>query len=103
MIAFSEGMGINKGFTMQDARGTLFQQLRMYMQKNEEWEVDHKSHKDFIREVYREGSLFKPGDTVESLAYGLIGEVHRCGANHVIVVTEDGIMFKSFIHDLYRI
>ena len=43
------------------------------------------------------------GDLVESQTTGLIGEIHRCGANHLIVVTEDGIMFKSFIHDVQAI
>jgi hypothetical protein len=37
------------------------------------------------------------------LSSGLRGHVRRCGANHLIVVTEDGVMFKNFIHDIQAI
>ena len=67
------------------------------------WETDTKDHQDHIREMYHEGFLFNEGDIVESLTTGLIGEVHRCGTNHVICLTSDGIMFKSFIHDVQSI
>ena len=64
------------------------------------WEIDSREHQDYIRELYREGELFSEGDVVEHLTSGLIGEVHRCGTNHVIALTSDGIMFKSFLHDI---
>ena len=38
---------------------------------------------------------------VESLSNGLVGKVHRRGANHLICITENGIMFKSFIDDVH--
>jgi hypothetical protein len=99
---FMEGVGINNDYTMEDAR-ELFQALRQFMVKNEDWEVDYRSHKEFIREIYSEGNLFSVGDLVESLSSGLRGHVHRCGANHLIVVTEEGVMFKNFIHDIQAI
>jgi hypothetical protein len=37
---------------------------------------------------------------VENLNTGLIGEVMRRGTNHLICVTEEGYMFKSWIKDL---
>ena len=80
-------------FTMDDAK-ELFSMLKMYMQKNEEYTPEQ------LRDLYKAGRLFNEGDRVESLTTCLVGDIHRCGANHVIVVTEDGIMFKSFIHDL---
>ena len=75
----------------------LFDAVKMFGMKNEEYNSDE------LRELYAEGSLFHVGDVVESAPTGLVGEIHRCGANHLIVVTEDGIMFKSFIHDVYAI
>ena len=40
------------------------------------------------------------GDLVESLNTGLIGKITRRGTNHLICVTEEGIMFKSWVSDL---
>ena len=102
MEKFSEGLPIGKSFSMDDAK-KLFAALRMFMQKNEEWEVDHRFYKDELREMYRAGYLFGEGDLVESLTTGLIGQVKRCGANHLICVTDEGVMFKSFIHDVQAI
>lgn len=70
------------------------------MVKNEEWEVAPRSNRVTIHERYSAGQLFKKGDIVESLTSGLRGTVHRCGANHLICVTEEGIMFKNFIYDV---
>lgn len=102
MEGFMGGMPRNKTFGEADIK-ELFDAIQMYSQKNEEWQVDHRTHKEYIRELYREGYLYEPGDVVESLTSGLVGEVHRCGANHVICVTEDGIMFKNFIHDIHQL
>ena len=99
---FMGGLGIGQNYTEEDAK-ELFNSLRQYMVKNEDWEVDYRSNKEFIREVYSEGALFRVGDLVESLSSGLRGHVRRCGANHLIVVTEDGVMFKNFIHDIQAI
>jgi nicotinic acid mononucleotide adenylyltransferase len=101
MDNFAQGLPIGKDFTMDDAK-RLFDAVRMFGQKNESmaWEVDYRSHKEFIREIYREGELMEEGDIVESLTSGLVGRVHRCGTNHVICVTEDGVMFKNFVHDV---
>ena len=78
----------------------LFQALKNYMVKNEEWEISPRSSRLTLHEKYAAGELFRVGDVVESLTSGLRGKVHRCGANHLICVTENGIMFKNFIHDV---
>ena len=96
---FSQGITTGKDFSDDDAR-QLFDAIKMFSQVQEEWEVDSRNNQDYIRELYREGELFSEGDIVEHLTSGLIGEVHRCGTNHVIALTSDGIMFKSFLHDL---
>ena len=96
---FMGGILSGDNFGENDAR-QLFDAIKMFSQVQEEWEVDSREHADYIRELYREGELFSEGDVVEHLTSGLIGEVHRCGTNHVIALTSDGIMFKSFIHDV---
>tara|TARA_R110002012_G_scaffold234799_1_gene408419 strand:+ start:2820 stop:3650 length:831 start_codon:yes stop_codon:yes gene_type:complete len=93
---FMEGMLLNKSFTKEDAK-ELFDAVKMYGMKNEEY-----THEE-LRDIYTDGNLYHVGDIVESLSNGLSGEIRRCGANHLIVVTEDGIMFKSFIHDVHSI
>ena len=72
------------------------------MGKNEEWEVNPRGNK-LIGELYRGGQLYNEGDWVESLTSGLVGEVRRCGANHLICVTENGVMFKNFIYEVQSI
>lgn len=100
---FVQGIDIDpKGYTMEDAR-ELFNALRMYGQKNEAWEINPRGNKQYIGELYRGGQLFSEGDWVESLTSGLIGQVRRCGANHLICVTEDGVMFKNFIYEVQSI
>ena len=100
---FAEGMKIDKkNFTMDDAK-KLFQQLRMFMVKNEAWEIDSKSYQQYLFEMYKNDKLFTKGDVVEHDTTGLIGTVHRCGANHVICLTEEGVCFKSFVHQLSHI
>ena len=99
---FLGGMPQHDKFTEDDIKD-LFDSIQMYSQKNEEWEVDHRTHREYIRELYINEDFFQPGDVVESLTTGLIGQVHRCGANHVICITEDGIMFKNFIHDIHHL
>ncbi len=96
--SFSQGLPIGKGFTMDDAQ-RLMKAVQMFGQKNEDF--NRHEYKQEISEMYREGKLYEVGDVVESLTTGLIGTIHRCGANHLIVVTEDNIMFKSFVHDVH--
>ena len=44
--------------------------------------------------------IFDIGTKVENVNTGLIGRIIRRGANHLICVTEDNIMFKSWIKDV---
>ena len=93
---FKAGLDIGDNYTEEDAAKAVLPAPSPYMQKNGSWD-DRHSHKQVIFELYSEGHLFQRGDMVESLTTGLRGRVHRCGANHLICVTEEGIMFKNFI------
>ena len=66
----------------------------------EMWQIAPKYDSRTLREHYLSGDIFGMGSLVESLNTGLIGRVIRRGANHVIAVTKEGIMFKSWIRDL---
>ena len=90
---FMEGILTHDGFGEKDAR-ELFNAVRMFGMKNEELTPNE------LRDLYTEGRLFQVGDVVESLTTSMKGQIHRCGTNHLIVVTEDGLMFKSFIDNV---
>lgn len=53
-----------------------------------------------IREKYISGQIFNEGDWVCRISDNKIGKIIRKGANHLICVTEEDEMFKSWIHDL---
>ena len=53
-----------------------------------------------LRDNYVSGNIFNLGDIVESLNTGLIGTIVRRGTNHLICVTQENYMFKSWIRDV---
>lgn len=64
------------------------------------WEIAPKFDWKNLRENYVTGSIFKINQLVENLNTGLVGKIVRRGTNYLICVTEDNIMFKSWIRDL---
>ena len=64
------------------------------------WEIAPKYDAQGLRENYVSGNIFKVGDIVENLNTGLSGKIIRRGTNYLICVTEDGMMFKSWIKDV---
>ena len=64
------------------------------------WEIAPRFDWKNLRENFVSGAIFKMGQLVENLNTGLVGKVIRRGTNYLICVTEDGIMFKNFIHDV---
>ena len=81
----------------------LFLKLRASMKVEEGWnlwEIAPRLDWKNLRENYIKENIFKIGQLVESLNTGLIGRILRRGANHLICVTEDNIMFKSWIKDV---
>ena len=64
------------------------------------WEIAPKLDWNNLRENYFKKNLFDIGELVENLNTGLVGRVIRRGANYLICVTEDDIMFKSWIKDV---
>ena len=75
-------------------------QKAMRKGKSEAWQFAPKLAFDGLRESYIAKQIFRIGDMVDNLNHGLIGKIIRSGANYVIAVTEDNIMFKSWLKDL---
>jgi len=81
----------------------LFDTVRASMGISESlnlWEIAPKFDWKNLRENYISGKIFKIGQLVENLNTGLIGKIIRRGTNYLICVTEDHIMFKSWIKDV---
>ncbi len=66
----------------------------------EMWEIAPKCDPKGLRDNYVSGNIFNLGDIVENLNTGLIGEIVRRGTNHLICVTKENYMFKSWIRDV---
>ena len=64
------------------------------------WEIAPKDDPENLREAYIKKEIFDLGTKVENVNTGLVGRIIRRGANHLICVSEDQIMFKSWIKDV---
>jgi len=64
------------------------------------WQIAPKYDAKGLREQYVTGKLYRIGDMIENLNTGLIGKIIRRGTNHLICVTEENHMFKSWIRDV---
>ena len=97
--------GLPEGLPRKDAM-TLFDTVRQSMNVQEMkefwniWEIAPKYDPENLRESYINKEIFNIGDKVENLNTGLIGRIIRRGANHLICVAENNIMFKSWVKDL---
>ena len=82
----------------------LFDAVRTGMKlkkvKSETWEIAPKLDQKSLRENYVDDKIYRLGDIVENLNTGLIGEIIRRGTNHLICVTRENFMFKSWIKDV---
>ena len=81
----------------------LYNNLRAAMQIKEGWnlwEIAPKFDWIGLRENFINENIFKVGQIVENLNTGLVGKIIRRGTNYLICVTEDNIMFKSWIRDV---
>ena len=64
------------------------------------WEIAPKYDPRGLREQYVNKKIFNIGDLVESLNTGLVGRIIRRGANHLICLTQEENMFKSWVKDV---
>jgi len=64
------------------------------------WEIAPKLDWKNLRENYIKENIFKIGQLVENLNTGVVGKIIRRGTSYLICVTEDNMMFKSWIKDL---
>ena len=105
VIAFKRG--IPKTVDDADAQA-MFDAVRTGMKQKKKaqkesyelWEIAPKYDQKGLRENYVNEKIFKIGDVVESLNTGLVGKIIRRGTNHLICLTQEENMFKSWIRDV---
>jgi len=81
----------------------LFNTLRKSMAIKEGWnlwQIAPKFDWKSLRENFIGEKVYKIGQLVENDNTGLVGRIIRRGTNYLICVTEDNIMFKSWIKDV---
>jgi hypothetical protein len=81
----------------------LFDDLGGTLEVKETWMIAPGLDWKGLRENYVFGNLYNVGSIVESTTTGLRGKIIRSGANHLICVTDDGLMFKSWIKDVSEV
>ena len=94
--------GVPDSLSQKDAE-ELFNKIRKAMNIKEGWnlwEIAPKFDWKGLRENYINEKIFRVGQMVENVNSGLVGRIIRRGANHLICVTEDKMMFKSWIKDV---
>jgi phosphopantetheine adenylyltransferase len=94
--------GMPQEMRPKEARA-IFDMVRQSMGISENlnvWEIAPKLDAQNLRENYLLGNIFNIGQLVENLNTGLVGRIIRRGTNYLICVTEDNIMFKSWIKDI---
>ena len=94
--------GVPSSMNNKQAR-ELYNTLRAAMQIKEGWslwEIAPKFDWKNLRENYIQEKIYKVGQMVENVNTGLVGKIIRRGTNYLICVTEDKIMFKSWIKDV---
>lgn len=97
--------GTPKSLDDKEAR-KLFMTIRKSMKVEEGYslfEIAPKMDMESLRESYVNGEVFNVGDVVENINTGLVGRIIRRGANYLICVTEDNIMFKPWIKDVVNV
>jgi hypothetical protein len=94
--------GTPKSLDDKEAR-KLFMTLRKSMKVEEgwnTWEIAPKIDLEGLRDSYVTEKIYRVGEWVENLNTGLTGRIIRRGANYLICVSEDNIMFKPWIKDV---
>ena len=101
--AFSRGLPKDLD---KDSKKQIFTAVRSSMGINEEWgiwEMAPKFDLQTLRENYVENIIYKLGELVENVNTGMIGRIIRRGTSYVICVTENKLMFKSWIKDINEV
>jgi hypothetical protein len=100
---FSTGLPNNMKVTEKEKMFNAVAKSMNVSEETELWKISPELDYGAMRWNYKNNGLFEIGSVVENLNSGLRGEIIRKGSNHLICVTEDGIMFKSWLKDVREV
>ena len=86
----------------QEMFNTLSKSIKV-TENTQLWKIAPELDFSGLRWDYKNNGLFDVGALVENQNTGLIGRILRRGANHLICVTKEGVMFKSWLKDLREV
>jgi hypothetical protein len=100
-------MGMPKSVKDADSQA-IFDAVRTGMKQKKKkakevkelWTIAPRLDQRGLREQYVNENIFRIGDIVESLNTGLVGRIIRRGTNHLICLTTEENMFKSWVKDV---
>jgi hypothetical protein len=97
---FSTGLPTNMDTREKEEMFNTVSRSMKVSEDTEIWKIVPELDYEGMRWNYKKNGLFDVGDLVENLNSGLVGRIIRRGANHLICVTKEGIMFKSWLKDV---
>jgi hypothetical protein len=86
----------------QEMFNTLSKSIKV-TENTQLWKIVPELDFSGLRWDYKNNGLFDVGALVENQNTGLVGRILRRGANHLICVTKEGVMFKSWLKDLREV
>ena len=86
----------------QEMFNTVMKSMKV-SEDTELWKIAPELDFNGLRWEYKNNGLFDVGCLVENLNTGLVGRILRRGANHLICVTNEGVMFKSWLKDVHEL
>lgn len=100
---FATGLPLNMDTAeKQEMFNTVARSMKV-SEDTEIWKIAPEMDYDGMRWNYKKNGLFDVGALVENLNSGLVGRILRRGANHLICVTKEGVMFKSWLKDVREV
>lgn len=100
---FSTGLPLNMDTREKEEMFNTISRSMKVTEDTEVWKIVPELDYEGLRWNYKNNGLFEVGTFVESLSNGLVGKIIRRGANYLICVTEDGVMFKSWLKDVVEV
>lgn len=100
---FSTGLPINMSSAeKEELFNTVINSMNV-TENTELWRIVPELDYEGLRKNYKLNYIFNIGSLVENINSGLVGRVIRRGTNYLICVTNEGVMFKSWLKDLHEV
>jgi len=100
---FSSGLPPSMKITEKEKMFSSIVKSMKVTESTQLWKIAPELDVSGLRQDYKNNGLFEVGALVENQNTGLQGRILRRGSNHLICVTKEGIMFKSWLKDVREV